>query len=190
MFYYLEDLDVYAYRLRLPKWAAFLMIFIFPATWPIGVYRFGSWIFKNSEIKILKILYVPYFILKRLTELFTGIQISHKAEIGSGFFIGHMGGIVINDSCIGKNASLHQNVTVGNAGRGEKHGNPTLGDGVYFGAGAAVIGKIQIGNNVMIGANAVVVKSAPDNVVLGGVPAEIINYKGSNDFVVFRGDGG
>lgn len=164
----LEDLDVYAYRLGLPKWSAVFMIFLYPATWAIGVYRFGNWVVTKCKIPIIKqMLFILYFILKRSSEMLTGIEIAHNAEIGKGLFIGHLGGIIIgHDSKIGNYPSFHQGVTIGGAGRGDNHGSPTIGECVYFGAGSKVIGKINVGNNVMIGANAVVVNDFPDNAVL------------------------
>jgi serine O-acetyltransferase len=159
----IEDLDAYAYRLGLPKWSAFGMIFLYPATWAIVVYRFGNWVTK-CKLPILKhVLFIFYFILKRLSEVLTGIE--------NGLFIGHIGGVIIgNGSMIGNNPSFHEGVTIGGAGRGDKHGSPNIGNNVYFGAGAKVMGKIKVGNNVMIGANAVVVKDVPDNAVVGGCP--------------------
>lgn len=70
---------------------------------------------------------------------------------------------------------------------GKKHGSPSIGNNVYFGAGSKIIGDIKLGNNVLIGANAVVVKSFPENAVIGGIPAQIINNKGSMDFIHYRG---
>lgn len=184
----IEDLDAYAYRLGLPKWSAFGMIFLYPATWAIVVYRFGNWVTKCKLPIIKHVLFIFYFILKRLSEVLTGIEIAHNAEIGNGLFIGHIGGVIIvNGSMIGNNPSFHEGVTIGGAGRGEKHGSPNIGNNVYFGSGAKVMGKIKVGDNVMIGANAVVVKDVPDNAVVGGVPAKVISYEGSADFVHFRG---
>lgn len=181
----INDLDTYAYRLGLPKWSAFGMIFLYPTTWSIAIYRFGNWILTKCNIPLVKqTLFIIYYVLKRFTEITTSIEISPHAKIGNGMFIGHIGGLVIAaDTVIGANASFHQWVTVGGAGRGEHYGVPDIGDNAYFGAGAKVLGKIKIGDNVMIGANAVVVKDVPDNAVVGGVPAKMISYEGSADFV-------
>jgi serine O-acetyltransferase len=183
----IEDLDSYAYRLGLPKWTAPLMIFLYPATWAILVYRFGHWV-HNWDVPLIRHFFlIIYFILKRITEVFTNIQISSNTTIGKGIFIAHLGDIVISSgSKIGKYPSIHQGITIGGAGRGKKYGDPIVGDFVYLGAGAKLIGKIEVGNDVMIGANAVVTKSIPDNASVGGIPAEIINYKGSKDFIHFR----
>lgn len=188
MIIYFCDLDAYAYRLGLPKWSAIGMIFLYPATWAIGIYRFGNWITKSCRLPIIKqILFIVYFILKRFTEILTGIEIAHDAEIGKGLFIGHLGGIIIGtNSIIGDHASFHEGVTIGGGGRDKNHGVPKIGKNVYFGAGSKIIGNIKVGNNVMIGANAVVVKDVPDNAVIGGVPAKVISYKNSVGFVFWR----
>lgn len=185
---FLEDLDIYAYRLGLPKWSAIFMILLYPATWSIGVYRFGNWVVTKCKIPLLRqTLFIIYFILKRISEILSGIEIAYNAEIGKGLFIGHLSGIIIgHGSKIGNYSSFHSDVVIGGSGRGESHGSPTIGDCVYFGAGAKVIGRIHIGNSVMIGANAVVVNNFPDNSVLVGVPAKVVNHSGSNDFIHYR----
>ena len=75
-------------------------------------------------------------------------------------------------------------MVIGHAGRGGKQFVPIIGDRVYIGPGAKLFGKIRIGNDVAIGANAVVTKDVPDNAVVVGVPAKIISYKGSSDFIL------
>lgn len=115
-----------------------------------------------------------------------GIELPRGTKVGDGFYIGHFGGIIISGgACIGKNCTIMQGVTIGMAGRKEKAGIPILGDGVYVGAGAKILGKIKIGNNVAIGANAVVTTDLPDNSVVVGIPAKIISFNGSKDFIDF-----
>jgi serine O-acetyltransferase len=181
-----EDLDAYAFRLGIPKYACFLMIFLYPATWAIGIYRLGNWIHKLRVPIVKQFLFIIYFFFKRVTEILTGIEIAADAEIGEGLFIGHLGIVIGSRSKIGMNASFHEGVTIGGAGRKELHGSPEIGDNVYFGAGAKVIGKIKIGDDAIIGANAVVTKSFPDKSVLGGIPAVLISNKGSRDFIHYR----
>jgi serine O-acetyltransferase len=113
-----------------------------------------------------------------------GISISPSTEIGSGFYIGHFGGIVINNkSVIGKNCNISQGVTLGQANRGKNKGYPTLGDNIYIGPGAKIVGAVTIGNNVAIGANCVVTKDIPDNSVVVGIPGKVISQKGSTGYV-------
>jgi len=113
-----------------------------------------------------------------------GIEIPREAKIGYGFWISHYGGIILNGSVvIGNNCNISQGVTIGIGGRGDKRGNPVIGDNVYIGPGAKVFGKIRIGNNAAIGANAVVTKDVPDNATVGGIPATVINMKGSDGMI-------
>lgn len=126
------------------------------------------------------LLFPTYFVLKRFTEILTSIQISERAEIEKGLYIAHMGCIVIGSHArIGKNFSIRQGVTVGGSGRGDNYGYPVIGDNVFVGAGAVIIGKINIGDHCAIGANAVVTKDLPAYSVAVGVPAKIISKDGS-----------
>lgn len=113
-----------------------------------------------------------------------GIELPKGTKVSEGFYIGHFGGIIISGGAvIGRNCNISQGVTIGVAVRGENRGIPVIGDCVYIGPGAKLIGKIRIGNNVAIGANAVVTKDVPDNAVVGGVPAKIISMNGSFEFI-------
>jgi serine O-acetyltransferase len=114
-----------------------------------------------------------------------GISLPFVTEIGSGFYIGHFGGIVVNaGSKIGKNCNLSHNVTLGQANRGKNKGFPTIGDNVYIGPGAKIVGAVKIGSNVAIGANCVITKDIPDNAVVVGIPGEVISYNGTEDYVI------
>jgi serine O-acetyltransferase len=113
-----------------------------------------------------------------------GIAISIKNEIGPGLYIGHFGGIIVYPLCkIGKNCNLSQGVTLGKTNRGKSKGYPTIGDNVYIGPGAKVIGAVKVGNNVAIGANCVVTKDVPDNAVVVGIPGGVISYDSSEGYV-------
>jgi serine O-acetyltransferase len=113
-----------------------------------------------------------------------GIVVPVETEVGPGFYIGHFGGIIVYPLCkIGKNCNLSQGVTVGKTNRGKNKGYPVIGDNVYIGPGAKVIGAVKVGNNVAIGANCVVTKDVPDNAVVVGIPGKVISYKGSEGYV-------
>ncbi len=74
-----------------------------------------------------------------------------------------------------------QQVTIGYSRNKQGGGCPKIGDNVFIGCGAIVIGNIKIGNNVIIGANSLVIRDIPDNAIVGGVPAQILNYKGEEE---------
>jgi serine O-acetyltransferase len=127
------------------------------------VFRFGHWV--HLQPKLLRILLKPvYMLLNALIQILWGIEIQYSARIGSGLYIGHFGGITISgEAVIGKFCNISQNVTIGISGQGEKRGVPIIGDNVYIAPGARLFGRISIGNNVKIGANAVIHKNVPDN---------------------------
>ena len=112
------------------------------------------------------------------------ISIPWRTRIGAGFYIGHFGQIIVHDrSVIGRNCNISQGVTIGQANRGPRKGHSIVGDNVYIGPGAKIVGSVRIGNNVAIGANCVVTKDVPDNAVVAGVPGRVISYEGSRDYV-------
>jgi serine O-acetyltransferase len=126
---------------------------------------------------------LAWLMLRRYTHKY-GISVPFQTEIGPGFYIGHFGGIVISaKSKIGKNCNVSQGVTLGRANRGRNKGYPTVGDNVYLGPGAKIVGAVKIGNNVAVGANCVVTKDIPDDAVVVGVPGEVISSRGSEDYV-------
>lgn len=115
-----------------------------------------------------------------------GISFPWETNFGAGFYIGHFGGIVVNSAAvIGKNCNIAHGVTIGQVNRGSKKGVPVIGNGVWIGAGAVVIGRIKIGNDVMIAPNAVVTIDVPDGAVVAGIPARIISYAGTRDYIEF-----
>lgn len=114
-------------------------------------------------------------LLSNVARLFTGIEIHPGAVIGRRFFIDHGMGVVIGETAvIGDDCTLYHGVTLGGTTwqKGKRH--PTLGRDVVVGAGAKVLGPLQIGDGVRIGSNAVVVKSVPPGATVVGVPGRVI----------------
>jgi serine O-acetyltransferase len=105
-----------------------------------------------------------------------GLQIPIMSQIGAGFYIGHVGTTVINSrAVIGRNCSVTHGVTIGQANRGRRKGVPVLGDRVWVGAGAVIVGNVRIGSNVLIAPNAYVATDVPDDSVVVGNPARIMS---------------
>ena len=114
-------------------------------------------------------------ILSQLARFFTGVEIHPGAMIGRRLFIDHGMGVVIGETAeIGDDVTLYHGVTLGgtSSSRGKRH--PSLGDRVTVGAGAKILGNIRIGSDSRIGANAVVVKSVPENSVVVGIPGQVV----------------
>jgi len=113
-----------------------------------------------------------------------GVSISHGTRIGRGLYFGHIRNIVISDQVvIGENCNLSQDVTIGATNRGSRKGTPIIGNNVYIGPGAKIVGAVRIGDHVAIGANCVVTKDVPDHAVIVGVPGRVISFEGSKDYV-------
>lgn len=180
--------DVSRYRVTEQRSLPALLVMC-PALIAGVYYRFGAWIWHyQGPLESLVYCLRPFFmIFKRFIEIYTGISMSQRAIFGSGLYINHFGSIFIGAVKVGENCNLAHEVTLGLGGRGDKKGLPTLGNRVYVGSGAKIIGKITIGDDVAIGANAVVTKSIPDCAVVVGSPARIISYRGSFDFVLYKG---
>ena len=117
--------------------------------------------------------------LSQFARFLTGIEIHPGARIGKGLFIDHGMGVVIGEtSIIGNNVTLFQGVTLGGTGKEQGKRHPTLGDNVVVGAGAKILGNIEIGDNSYVGANAVVLKDVPANATVVGVPGRITKQDG------------
>ena len=118
-------------------------------------------------------------VLSQLTRNFTGIEIHPGAKIGQGVFIDHGMGVVIGETSeIGDRCLLYQGVTLGGTGKecGKRH--PTLQENVVVGAGAKVLGAIEIGSNTRIGAGSVVVKNVEKNSTVVGIPGRVVHQSG------------
>jgi len=146
--------------------------------WATVFYRFRR-MMRFIKTPLISIVFrIINFLLFKFTEFFLGVTIRSETEIGPGLYIGHAGIIRIHPKVkAGKNLSIGQLVTIGELGPGHGDKVPTIGDNVYIGVGAKVLGEIKIGNNVKIGANAVVVKDVPDNATVVGVPAKVVKIK-------------
>ena len=155
-----------------------------PGVHAVITLRFGQWLSKQNMTVISLLTPIYGFLFHRIKSKW-GIEIPRSTRIGEGLYIGHFGGIIISPSAkIGKNLNISQQVTIGVSGQGEKRGAPVIGDNVYLAPGAKLFGKIKIGNNVKIGANAVIYRDIPDNAVVVLDPGfKIISYKGNYPMV-------
>jgi serine O-acetyltransferase len=107
------------------------------------------------------------------------------ASVGGGLHVSHVGAIVVSPATrLGRDCNLSQGSTIGVGGRGEHRGAPFIGDRVYVGPGAKIFGPIRVGDDVAVGANAVVREDVPDGAVVVGVPARVVSHRGSRDLVL------
>lgn len=150
----------------------------------IFFYKFSNWLYRH------RVPMLPKFIWK-LNYLLFNCSVPASCTIGSGTKFGYGGMAVILHARtkIGKNCIIGSCVTIG--GKSGWYEVPVIGDNVEIHSGAKIIGPVRIGNNVIIGANAVVTKDIPDNCVVAGIPAKIIKEnitKEDFESVKYRGD--
>ena len=145
--------------------------------WAMVMYRFGRWRYTIRWRWLRMPFSFLYKVLKPISEVLTGIELPCEATLGRRFRIDHFGGIVISgDAVFGDDCVIRNGVTVGLKHTGHR-GAPVLGSRVDIGAGAKVLGAIRIGDDVSIGANAVVLINVPSNSVAVGVPARVLPRK-------------
>lgn len=130
-------------------------------------------------------LVARYFMRKLSYKL--GIQISHEVNIGEGFYIGHFGAIVINPlAVIGKNCNIAPGVTIGQANRGSKKGVPVIGNHVWIGTNAVIVGNIKIGDDVLIAPGSYVNFDVPDHSIVVGNPGILKSRMNATDGYINR----
>ncbi|MCC5614861.1 serine O-acetyltransferase [Nostoc sp. CHAB 5836] len=148
------------------------VLFCYPGLQALLFHRLAHWLYT------LGLPFIPRLI-SHLARFLTGIEIHPGAVIGQSVFIDHGMGVVIGETAIvGDYALIYQGVTLGGTGKecGKRH--PTVGENVVVGAGAKVLGNIEIGNNVRIGAGSVVLRDVPSDCTVVGVPGRIMYRSG------------
>ncbi len=150
-----------------------IYLFFEQGIWALAVYRFGRWAQALKFPLISHLLRLEVFLLFKWIEMTTGISLPASAQIGRGLYVGHFGGIILHsDVVMGENCSIGPGVVIGTRGLGDS-GVPVIGDGVYIGTGAKVLGAIRVGNHARVGANSVVIDDVPEGATVVGVPARV-----------------
>jgi serine O-acetyltransferase len=147
----------------------FEIITTYPGVHAIFCHRLSHWLWSRG-------LKWPARFLAMLARWWTGIEIHPGAQIGRRFFIDHGMGVVIGETAlIGDDCTIYHGVTLGGTSwkKGKRH--PTLGNGVVIGAGAKVLGPIQIGDGARIGSNSVVLKNVPTGATVVGIPGHLVS---------------
>lgn len=127
--------------------------------------------YQTTKSPLMRKLYdVLFFIVSRKR----GIEIKPVMKIGEGLYLGHAYNITVNSGAvIGRNCNLHKGVTIGQENRGKRKGCPTIGDRVWIGVNATVVGKIMIGDDVLIAPNSYVNCDVPSHSIVVGNPCVI-----------------
>ncbi len=142
--------------------------------WAVGVHRFGNW---RMGIKP-KLLRVPFSLLYKFlfkwVEWTCGITLPYTVTLGRRVRIWHHGGMILHAFSIGDDVHIRQNSTFGIARRDDVGALPTIEDRCDLACGVVVLGRVTVGHDSVIGANAVVVKDIPPFSVAVGIPAKVI----------------
>lgn len=165
--------DIVAVFDRDPACHRFLQpLLFFKGFQAITAYRVGHWLWRQGRKDL------SYFIQMRVSEVF-GVDIHPAARVGQGIMIDHAHSIVIGETAVvGDNVSMLHSVTLGGTGKEEEDRHPKIGNGVLIGAGAKVLGNIEIGHCSRIAAGSVVLSAVPPMKTVAGVPAKIVGEAG------------
>jgi serine O-acetyltransferase len=190
--------------LRLPQWCHLLYsdyrryraagqsplatLFLTQGFWASCVYRSCHALIHAMPDGVLRsIAKTVGSVLQKVIEIVTGICVPNKTKIGRGLYFPRFGAIILSHGPIGENCTIEQNVTLGIAGRGEERGRPSIGNRVFIGAGAMIVGKITIGDDAYIFPGSVVTRAVPPRAVVMGYPARVVSDEGSFDWIVYDG---
>ena len=148
------------------------ILLCYPGVHAMFLHRVAHWFYRHG-------LYVVARLISHMSRWLTGIEIHPGARIGRRFFIDHGMGVVIGETSeIGDDVLLYQGVTLGGTGHEKGKRHPTLGNHVVVGSGAKVLGNIEIGEWVRVGAGSVVVKSVQPHSTVVGIPGRVVAIKG------------
>lgn len=173
MLLFLSDLKKYK---RYSKKKYLLGAFINQGLWALFIYRVGNKVYRSKLPGFVKISLLSFYVLfQKALEIVIGISIPYSVNIGHSCYIGHFGNIILHPNVsLGNNCNLSQGVTIGVSGYGVNRGAPTIGNNVYIGANAVIVGNITIGDDILIGANSLVNRSFSQECTLLGVPAQAV----------------
>ena len=190
--------------LRLPEWcrllyldyrryrtagsSALAAVFLTQGFWASCVHRTSYALINATPPGAMRsVVKTVAAVAQKAVEVLTGICIPNLCEIGGGLHIPRFGAIILSHGSIGENCTIEQNVTLGIAGRGDERGHPTIGDRVFIGAGAMIVGKITVGDDAYIFPGSVVTRSVPPRAVVTGYPARVVSLEGSFEWIVYDG---
>ena len=148
------------------------VLLCYPGLHAVWAHRIAHWLWSKKLRTLARFL-------SHISRFLTGIEIHPGAKIGRRFFIDHGMGVVIGETSeIGDDVLIYQGVVLGGTSLDKKKRHPTVGNNVVIGAGAILLGPINVGNNAKVGAGSVVIKDVPENATVVGVPAHTIKTKG------------
>lgn len=149
-------------------------------TLAVIVHRFGRWAYSIQVPVVRQIIIFVYLVINTICLAITGINVQAESDVGPGLVIHNSMGIFILATKIGHSCTVNQGVSIASI-RGT--GWPTLGNNVYLGAGAKVMGGVKVGDNVVVSANSLVIADVPSDCTVLGVPARIISRGSASPYL-------
>jgi serine O-acetyltransferase len=149
-----------------PSLSKRLEVMVRHSTWPVIAYRYSRWAREVRIPVVRQLLQISGLFFRKWVEVFTSVHIDVRAKIGPGFVIHSVYAINLGATTIGEDFTIATGCLISHACRG-------IGDNVYFGPGAKLVGDAKIGSNVVIAANSLVLTDVRDNMMVMGVPARI-----------------
>ncbi|ENS11714.1 serine O-acetyltransferase [Brucella abortus] len=168
--------DIQAVYDRDPAYSRFMdPVLYLKGVHAIQTHRLAHWLYKQGRKDF------AYYLQSRSSSIFQ-TDIHPAARLGSGLFLDHATGLVVGETAVVEdNVSILHGVTLGGTGKSSGDRHPKIRQGVLIGAGAKILGNIQVGQCSKIAAGSVVLKSVPHNVTVAGVPARIIGETGCTE---------
>jgi len=165
--------DIIAVKERDPAAkTAMEVLLCYPGIHALIFHRLAHYFYRRGQVLLPRLI-------SQFSRFLTGIEIHPGATIGQGLFVDHGMGVVIGETSeLGNNVTIYQGVTLGGTGKEKGKRHPTIGDNVVIGAGAKVLGPIEIGSGARIGAGSVVLNSVPPGATVVGVPGRVVFHNG------------
>ena len=165
--------DIIAVKERDPAAkTAMEVLLCYPGIHALIFHRLAHYFYRRGQVLLPRLI-------SQFSRFLTGIEIHPGAIIGQGLFVDHGMGVVIGETSeLGNNVTIYQGVTLGGTGKEKGKRHPTIGDNVVIGAGAKVLGPIEIGSGARIGAGSVVLNSVPPGATVVGVPGRVVFHNG------------
>lgn len=145
--------------------------------WTLFWHRFGNWRMGVRPRPLRAPLSLLYKVMFRMCQWFGGMMLPYTVRVGRRVRLDHFGGMILVAQAIGDDVTIRQNTTFGIARLDALTDRPVIGNRVEIGAGAVILGRVAVGDDAIVGANAVVVRDVPPGAVVGGVPARVLRMR-------------
>jgi len=179
--------DIARYKQYRPMVSSLRLMVASQGLWALLEHRIASGAYNSALPPVIKRpCLFALEIWQKAVEILTGISISCEACIGPGLYLGRRQISIGKDAIIGTHCSISHGVTIGESGRGTQRGTPQLGNRILIGANAVLAGKLSVGDDAVIAPNSLVIYDVTEASIMMGVPAKCFSKAGSRDIFLHR----